>query len=313
MNTRTMEQAVLAEILDELRSNRANSTEYFARLHSSITNDVLASGLAKFDSNGLITDSFRAPYGSIAVFNHGSGDVVLTSSAPGSGGTPTAPQLGKGVHRIPAGTAKVCNLAGTVFTLYGTAGEFCTLEVFTKPQPPTGAGAGKLTAAGQLLVAGLSSDADASANAVLAALLTVDHAYGYNGTTWDRLRTLGAAGDGLGVLLTSQPSSAAFNDISGAGAAVTRTFNAVAGQRHRLTHVSCSYSAAASTGTGLLTVTDGATVIAGWDVPLAVNTPFAPPLPEGGLVGSVNTNLVITLAAGAAGTVGRLNTAKLTT
>jgi hypothetical protein len=92
---------------------------------------------------------------------------------------------------------------------------------------------------------------------------------------------------------------------------VVRTLAAVVGQRHRLTALSCTWSAAAAT-TGLLTVQDGAATIASWDVPLAVNTPYAPPLPEGGLIGTANTAMVITLAAAGGLTVGKLNTAKMT-
>jgi hypothetical protein len=263
-----LEAAVLAEALAELRHLRATQTAEFAKLQSNIVNDTLSSGLVQFDAGGQATESFRVPYGSVAIANHGSGTVVLTNCAPTGA---TAPSKGKGVRRIASGAFAVCNLAGVAYGLYGTAGEMCSVEVFTRPQPPVASGA------------------------LAAAAL------------------LGAAGDGLGVAMTSPPPPASFNDVSAAGATATRTRNAVAGQRHRLVAVSCSYSAAASTGTGLLTVTDGATVIAGWDVPLAVNTPFTPPAPPGGWVGSTNTALVILLAAGAAGTVGRLSTSTLTT
>jgi hypothetical protein len=285
---RTMQDALLAEMLAEVRAERSNSTETFAQLRSSITNDVLDSGAYVLDGNGLVTQAYQTPYGSLFLANLGAGDMTVTSAPPATG----APTRGRGVHIVPAHSAALLNLAGTAWTIYGTAGDLADVQAFTRPWPPYAAGA--LARSG---ASGLVADA---------------HGFVFDGTTWAQSRALGAAGDGLGVQLVSQPGSAPFNDVGAAGAAVSRVIAAVAGQRHRLTGLSCSYSAAASTGTGLLTVTDGATVIAGWDVPLTVNTPFTAPLPVGGLLGSVNTALTITLAAGAAGTVGRLNTAKLT-
>jgi hypothetical protein len=245
-----MEHALLAELLAEFRAAQANSTEAFARFRSSITNDVLDSGLYVLDSNGLATASYQTPYGSLWVLNLGGTDMVVASSPPGS----AAPTKGRGIHIVPAHSGELINIAGTAWTIYGTAGDPADVQAFTRAWPP-------------------------------------------------------AAG---GTLVSGGVASSPFNDVGGAGAPVVRTFAAVAGQRHRLTAVSCSYSAAASTGTGLLTVADGATVVHGWDVPLAVNSPFTPPLPAAGIQGSLNTALAVTLAAGAAGTVGRLNTAKLT-
>ncbi len=306
-STRSMEQALLAELLAEFRAAQAHSTQLFARFRSSITNDVLDSGAYILDANGLATTSYQTPYGSLFVVNLGVGDMTVTGSPPAMG----APSNGRGVTVVPAHSAMLINLAGTAWTIYGTAGDLVDVQAFTRPWPPAAAGP-LIRGGGVQPVIGTNSDFDGMSNFASNGLRVIEHGYIYNGTSWDRLREFGAGGDGLGVAQASQPSSSPFNDVGGAGAAVTRTFAAVAGQRHRLTHVSCSYSAAASTGTGLLTVTDGATVVAGWDVPLAVNTPFTAPLPAGGIQGSINTALVVTLAAGAAGTVGRLNTAKLT-
>jgi hypothetical protein len=116
----------------------------------------------------------------------------------------------------------------------------------------------------------------------------------------------------LGVVLVSQPPSTPFADTAAGNTAVVRTYAAVAGQRHRLTTLSCSFSGAAPT-IGLLTVVDGATTIGAWDVPLALNSPFIGSLPEPGILGSVNTNMVITLAAGGVGAIGKLNTSRVTT
>jgi hypothetical protein len=134
--------------------------------------------------------------------------------------------------------------------------------------------------------------------------------YIYNGATWDRQRELGQ-GDGLGVQLAAQPSSIPAHTTAAANTAVVRTYNAVVGQAHRLTVCAVSWSAAAAT-VGLLTVQDGATTVLSLDVPLAVNTPHNVYLPPGGIIGTINTALTVTLAAGGALSVGKLNTAKIT-
>ena len=120
------------------------------------------------------------------------------------------------------------------------------------------------------------------------------------------------AGDLVDVDIAESPAATPVHTTAAANTAVVRTYAAVAGQRHRLVALSCSFSAAAAT-TGLLTVEDGAgTTVFSVDVPLAVNTPFVAQLPDGGIQGSVNTALIITLAAGGAGAVGKVNTAKVT-
>lgn len=136
--------------------------------------------------------------------------------------------------------------------------------------------------------------------------------YGYNGATYDRLRSVSAVGDGLGVAMTMQPSSAAAHTTAAANTAVVKTYAAVASQKHRLTALSCSWSGTAPT-VGLLTVEDGSgNTIWSADVTLALNTPQSINLPPGGLAGTTNTAMIITLAAGGASAVGKLNTAKLT-
>lgn len=114
-----------------------------------------------------------------------------------------------------------------------------------------------------------------------------------------------------GVTQTAQWPATPAHTTAAANTAVVRAYAAVAGQRHRLHLLGVSWSGAAAT-VGLLTVTDGATTILAVDVPLAMNTPHWIPLPEGGIWGSVNTAMTITLSAGGAGAIGKLNTAKIT-
>lgn len=104
------------------------------------------------------------------------------------------------------------------------------------------------------------------------------------------------------------PSTPQHTTAGAANAAVTHTFAAVAGQAHRLTFLLVSYSGG-PTG-GRITVTDGATTVL--DAHVTAAGPTVLPLPPGGLKGSVNTAMTVTLAAGGLSIVGKLNTGLIT-
>ena len=59
-------------------------------------------------ANGLYTESFKTPYGSIAIANHSAAATMTVVSAPPAGGPPTR---GKGMATIPPGVFAVVNLA----------------------------------------------------------------------------------------------------------------------------------------------------------------------------------------------------------
>ncbi len=109
------------------------------------------------------------------------------------------------------------------------------------------------------------------------------------------------------LLATDEPSDVTAATAA-ANTAVVTTYAAVAGQRHRLSWLAFSYSAAPAAGR--LTVTDGGATIL--DLDTLTLQESAIPLPPGGLQGSVNQPMVVTLAAGGAAVVGKLNTAKFT-
>jgi len=129
--TRSMEQAVLAEMLEELRRGTAS----MALLRSLIDNDVLTTRVVLFDSTGVWTESFATRFGSLWVANHGVAghDVTVLSGPPPTG---TAPTSGVGVHVVRGATSAVVNMADGQYTLIGTAADRCSVQVFTKPQPP---------------------------------------------------------------------------------------------------------------------------------------------------------------------------------
>lgn len=170
-----LQTAVYTELLDSIRKLDATSTKLIGQLRGGIHNDVLGVELAEFDDDGVITRQYGVPTGSVFVANHGTGNVVVSSGPQG----PAAPGGGKGLGRVPAGSAQVINLASPNLTLYGTAGELVSLQVFTKPQPPT---AGRATADTELPAAAALSDATSNPTTPMvgaAAML-------WNGTNWQR-------------------------------------------------------------------------------------------------------------------------------
>lgn len=95
--------------------------------------------------------------------------------------------------------------------------------------------------------------------------------------------------------------------LPAANTAAALTFAAVAGQKHHLVYVAWSYSAA-PTG-GKLTVEDGVGTTV-FEVDVTAGGPGSLALPP--IIGSVNTALVVTLAAGGASVTGKLNCFKFT-
>ncbi|GEM_PF-2157950 len=158
----------------------------------------------------------------------------------------------------------------------------------------------------------LSADAN-TMTGTSAALWTFAMAGVFNGTSWDRGRSLGAAGDGIGVQLVTQPSSTPATGQA-THAVNTVTAAAVASQKNRLTHLSGSVSGSGTMPTAAapmtLTVKDGTTLIFSFD--LVAGGGFTIPLPQGGIKGSTNTALNVALPDGGANVTTSINIATLT-
>jgi len=131
-STPRLEHTLLAEILTALQQAANTQTETAATLRGLSTNNVLHTALVQLDADGTAELRSSVPAGSIAVANHSTHDVTVSAAPKGAG----APTVGHGVHRVGAGKAAVVNLTGTVLTLYGTAGDAVSVQVFSKAQPP---------------------------------------------------------------------------------------------------------------------------------------------------------------------------------
>lgn len=147
---RVLAEAELAALVHQLVTQTANIADRWA---TQIVNRVLLTELVIFDAQGLVTRPFHTSMGSVAVSNHGTGTITVQGGSP-SGDSLAPPGRGRGLGRVHGGRSATLNLTGTVLSLYGTPGEFATIQVFTKPQPPAwGPGTSNTNVATQLVTA----------------------------------------------------------------------------------------------------------------------------------------------------------------
>lgn len=130
---RGLESAVLAEAIATFRELQTKYTEGWDRVTANLVNDVISSGLHLIGPNGYWYDGFNVPYGSLFIVNHSDTDMIVTSGTPISS---TAPSLGTGVRLVPANSSAVVNQTGTAYTVYGVVGDFVSVEIYSKSQPP---------------------------------------------------------------------------------------------------------------------------------------------------------------------------------
>lgn len=128
-------ETLAEQMLSEMRMLRETNTQLAAHLRGQLVNDVLGVEIATFNAEGIITRDYRVAIGSLTVANHTANNVTV-ASGPAAG--PAAPGTGKGLQLVRPAIQRTINLgASHSVTLYGLAGGTVSLEVFTRPQPPS--------------------------------------------------------------------------------------------------------------------------------------------------------------------------------
>lgn len=94
---------------------------------------TLACETLQIGAAGCTGRQFHRPYAAVAVNSQSAQPVTITSSTNATGSAPTA---GPGVAILKAGGSGVFNLSGRVVTVFGTPGDYVTVQVFERPQPP---------------------------------------------------------------------------------------------------------------------------------------------------------------------------------
>jgi len=122
------ERILAAEILQELRGHTRVLTEYSEKIAHGAINHVLEVGTRTLPDDGYYSRTWRVSTGSIEVRNLGQGEMTVVSSSPGS----SAPVDGVGVYIVPAGSCALVNLASPDVTIWGTAGERFSYQVYTR-------------------------------------------------------------------------------------------------------------------------------------------------------------------------------------
>lgn len=160
MTSRDLENAVMLQVAEQLRDMQAKYTEGWDRLTANLVNDVIHSGLHAITSVGYYTDGYNVPYGALHVVNHSDFDMVVTSGTAISG---TPPTVGTGVRLVPANSSATINQSGTAWSVYGQAGDFFSIEVYSKSQPPFAASVETNLVAANLLTVTTGTDPAAGA------------------------------------------------------------------------------------------------------------------------------------------------------
>ena len=132
---RELERAFYAEMLQELRGLALTMTEFAERLAGRAVNHVLKVRTVIFDATGQVFEAFGVAAGSIEVTNLSTvaGHNVVVHAAGPMG---AAPGAGVGVYFVPPASTRVIALGSRQLTLYGTAGDTVSYQVFTSAVQP---------------------------------------------------------------------------------------------------------------------------------------------------------------------------------
>lgn len=130
---REVEQALGAELLEQLRHQAQTQTQFLERLMGQTVNHCLEVFSTTFDSTGVITREYGVSAGGIYVRNFGAAANLVTVSSAGPG---SAAPSGTGTFIVAGGTSETVPLASRQFTLYGTAADRVAFIVFTAAVQP---------------------------------------------------------------------------------------------------------------------------------------------------------------------------------
>jgi hypothetical protein len=134
LNPRQAERAFYAELVSQLQQLVQSMTTTMTRVLGRSVNNVIETATKVFPTgDGYLPLSYRTPLGSITVR---AGAHAVTVSAGGPSSTGTVPTQGAGIWVVPANTRDTIALTGHQVTLYGTATESVSYQVFAAGPTP---------------------------------------------------------------------------------------------------------------------------------------------------------------------------------
>ena len=106
-------------------------------LRNVVENNVIAVETRKIPGSGVLERNWQQRFACVTVRNFAAAtNVVVTNAPEEAGGIPIAGAEGTGQWIVPGSTKDTINMAGETLTIYGTAGQFVSYQVFTRPQNP---------------------------------------------------------------------------------------------------------------------------------------------------------------------------------
>lgn len=135
---RRAEQVLASEQLFELRAMRAIMTKQAARTSGRMINDTLLTATYQFavpgdGSTPVVALDFRVAAGSIRVTNLSATNPVTVYPGAPMG---YAPAVGIGVAVVLQASSRVVVLGSHQCSIYGTAGDRVSVQVYTTPAEP---------------------------------------------------------------------------------------------------------------------------------------------------------------------------------
>lgn len=124
---REAERVLTAELLAAFQDYARTQTVFNERLASQVVNHVLDVQTITIPTAGYVWRTYRVAAGSVEVRNLGTHQMTVVAAATSD----SAPANGSGVYVVPAGAVALVNIASRQFTLYGTAGDQASYQVFT--------------------------------------------------------------------------------------------------------------------------------------------------------------------------------------
>lgn len=136
LTPRQAERAFYAELVSQLQQMYAAFTQTMTRLVGRSVNNVLEVGTKVIPATGdpVIALSYRVPLGAITVR---AGAHPVTIAWGGVSSTATVPTQGTGIWIVPANTRDTVALTGHAVTLYATAGDSVSYQVFAAGPTPS--------------------------------------------------------------------------------------------------------------------------------------------------------------------------------
>lgn len=135
-----------AELLAELHHAMQANTAMVARLAGGIINDTLEVATYVIPAAGSVSGRYKVAAGCIEVENLSlANEVAVVSRDNSTDGTP--PTAGLGMRIVPKASCRVVALNSHAWTIYGTAGDRLSVQVFTAGAAP-GRGLGAVNSGG---------------------------------------------------------------------------------------------------------------------------------------------------------------------